>query len=142
MALSSELAAIVATLDSASPMPPETQAGANDRIACPHCDAEVWQLTTYAGKVVLLNARPSAWGRWVIEGPGLAVFCHGGRMVRWPLPRYTSHYLDCPELVRRREAERERTHEEMRWRAEARRWQREQQRQQREAFFRRFEDVD
>ena len=66
--------------------------------------------------LIELNAEPSARGRWLVDQPGLAfaTFAPGIDMVRWPLPRYTSHLVTCPDLIRQRAIEQEMVAEKVR----------------------------
>jgi hypothetical protein len=66
--------------------------------------------------------------------------CPVYRMVEWPLPRYSSHLVDCPVLIARRLEEAEIRMEQMRYAAAARKHNREAKQRRMEAWEARFED--
>jgi len=119
----------------------------DDAQPCPHCNALVWSVTVEMpcarpgeGYPLLLNHRPDLYGRYEIVAPDLARWCPVYRMVEWPLPRYSSHLVDCPVLIARRAEEAELRVEQMRYAAEDRKAAREAKKRRMEAFHARFED--
>ena len=145
-ALRPDVRTIVASLDPAFVLP-QSEHLITSRGPCPYCNAMVWNGAARHpgskqgdGSPLLLNERPSAWGRWVVEGPGVAVFCAGIAMIDWPLPRYTSHLVDCPSLIQARERQQEERAEQMRWGKERQTAQWAQKKERRDQFFARFEE--
>lgn len=97
-----------------------------DVLPCLRCGAQVWRgeplvlgepqsaRCRIGPTFVQLNAEPTARGRWLVTDPGFTTFAPGIDMVRWPLPRYSSHHLTCPVLIARRKEEHELVAEKMR----------------------------
>lgn len=134
MTLSPELADIIATLAPTFALAQSEHATPNEHVPCPYCGVMVWQVaakhpgtrTSAEGTPLLLNERPSAWGRWLMTEPGVVIWCAGIDLTDdWPLPRYTSHLRDCVELIARRERQREERAEQLRWAKEERKRDRE-----------------
>src|SRR5690242_5891975 len=80
----------------------------DDAQPCPFCEAPVWSVTVQMpcardgeGYPLLLNHQPDLYGRYEVVAPELARYCPVYRMVEWPLPRYSSHLVDCPVLIAR-----------------------------------------
>lgn len=145
--LSPAVATIAASLEPTFFIP-HSEHFITDRRPCPYCGAMIWSGTARhpgskpdSGSPLLLNERPSAWGRWLIQAPGIATFCAGIAMIEWPLPRYTSHLVDCGELVQAREWQREEKAEAMRWGKERQAENRAQKKERREAYFAQFEEA-
>lgn len=107
---------------------------------CRWCNAQVWRCTTQLGKDILLNPEPDIWGRYVIEPNGIAIFCEGRCLATWPLPRYSSHFLDCPALIVERERQRLEAEEEAKGLRAWRKEQKQKQKERKETFFRRFDE--
>lgn len=95
-------------------------------LPCVGCGAPVWRgeplvlgepqsaRCRIGPQYIRLNVEPNARGRWLVTDPDFATFAPGVDMVRWPLPRYTSHMLTCPYLIARRKEEQEYVAQKMR----------------------------
>lgn len=147
MTLLPAVAAIAESLRPGYWMPHSEHADPDDAQPCPFCDAMVWSVVKEfacarhgEGKPLLLNYEPTAWGRYEMVEPGLARWCRNIRMIEWPLPRYSSHLVDCPVLVARREQERDYQAEQMRYAKEDRKQRKEHKKERMEAYYARFDD--
>lgn len=147
MTSSPTLAAILDTLRPGFAVLQSPHLDPEDAQPCPHCGTPVWSVTVEMpcardgeGYPLLLNHQPDLYGRYEIVAPDLARFCPVYRMVEWPLPRYSSHLVDCPVLIARRSEEAEIRMEQMRYAAEDRKANRERKQRRMEAFHARFED--
>jgi hypothetical protein len=147
MTLSPAVAHILETLRPGYPIPQSPHLSPDDAVLCPHCSAPVWSVTVEMpcarpgeGYPLLLNHQPDLWGRYEVVAPEIARYCPVYRMVEWPLPRYSSHLVDCPALIARRLEEAELRMEQMRYAAERRKAGREEKRRRMEAWAARLED--
>lgn len=149
MTLSPHVAAIVATLEPGCAMPHSEHCDPEDAQPCPHCNALIWSVTVEQacarpgeGYPLLLNHQPTAWGRYEIVEPGVARWCPLIRLREWPLPRYSSHLIDCPVLIAKRIEEAEIRAEQMRYAAADRKAAKARKQRQLDAYHARFEGVD
>ena len=147
MTVSPTVAAILETLRPGFFVPQSEHFSPDDAQPCPFCSAPVWSVTVEMpcardgeGYPLLLNHQPDLYGRYEIVAPELARWCPVYRMVEWPLPRYSSHLVDCPVLIARRLEEAEICMEQMRYTAARRKDNRERKQRQMDAFHAQFED--
>jgi hypothetical protein len=112
---SADVRSVMESFSSDHMMPPCDDLTAGLRF-CPHCGDRIWfgwvmtlgqpARRPYDGPL-LLNAHPTAVGRWIIVAPGEAEWCRGIDLRDWPLPRFTSHLMTCPVLIVQREQQRQ-----------------------------------
>lgn len=147
MTPSPAVAAILETLRPGFFIPQSPHFDPDDAQPCLHCNAPIWSVTVEMpcarageGYPLLLNHQPDLYGRYEIVAPELARWCPVYRMVEWPLPRYSSHLVDCPVLIAKRLEEAEIRTEQMRYAAEDRKAARERKQRRMEAWEARFED--
>lgn len=147
MTLSPAVATIIETLRPGSFIPQSPHLDPDDAQPCPFCEASVWSVTVEMpcarpgeGYPLLLNHQPDLYGRYEVVAADLARWCPVYRMVEWPLPRYSSHLVDCPVLIARRAEEAEIRMEQMRYSAAARKHNRAAKQRRMEAWEQRTED--
>ena len=145
--VSSTFAAILESLRPGFFIPQSPHFSPDDAQPCPHCNAPVWSVTVEMpcaregeGYPLLLNHQPDLYGRYEVVAPDLARWVPVFRLVEWPLPRYSSHLVDCPVLIARRLEEAEIRMEQMRYAAEDRKARRQASQRRMEAWEARFED--
>lgn len=147
MTHSSAVATILETLRPDCFIPQSPHLDPDDAQPCPYCSDPVWSVTVQMpcardgeGYPLLLNHQPDLYGRYEVVAADLARFCPVYRMVEWPLPRYSSHLVDCPVLIARRAEEAEARMEQMRYATQRRKDNRAAKQRRMEAWEQRFED--
>lgn len=145
--LSPRLAAIAASLDLGFALD-QSEHATNDWLRpCPECGVPVWRVmarhagaaTRDDGTLVLLNHQPTAHGRFLMTAPGIVRWCNVIDLTEWPLPRYTSHFVDCVVMIRKREIERDEMAAQMRWAKAERAENTKRHRERKERYFARID---